>query len=60
MGVTGTSGIAMTVQSLTGSQTASLQMIKRAGEQQQAIANMLAESQASVTAYRGNNVNVLA
>lgn len=50
----------MTVQSLTGSQTASLQMIKRAGEQQQAIANMLAESQASVTAYRGNNVNVLA
>ena len=60
MDISATSSIAMSVQALTGRQQASLMMIKNAAEQQQDLVKMLTESQASVTAYRGNNVNILA
>ena len=60
MSVASTAGIAMSLQAVTGKQNMSLQMVKHAAEQQQQLAQMLAESTASINAYRGNNVNIMA
>ncbi len=59
-GVAATAGIAMAMQSSLTKQQISIQVMKMAQQQDQAIVQMLANSQASVTAFRGNVVNVTA
>ena len=59
-GVAATAGIAMAMQSAMTKQQIGIEIMKMSLQQDKAVVDMLAQSQASVTAFRGNVVNVVA